>query len=124
MSLLVFCLTYLNRSSKNVNSDYDDSDSDVSEDDKILDNLPQQIDPLSLTPNIEKYEPVDQDEDDEIDNHGTSLWEKFQKKAVQKNPEQPIQEENNLESLFDGEESDDNINGTMVGGDLNLLSEL
>jgi hypothetical protein len=33
-------------------------------------------------------------------------------------------EESNLESLFDGDESDDNINGTMAGGDLNLLSEL
>jgi hypothetical protein len=113
-----------NRSSKNVNSDYDDSDSDVSEDDKILANLPQPLDHLALTPNNEKYEHVDHDDDDDIENHGTSLWEKFQKKAEQKISEQPIPEESNLESLFDGDESDDNINGTMAGGDLNLLSEL
>lgn len=109
------------RSSKVVNSLDEDSESAISDDDHITENLPNNDDINYVA--ADNYEDEDEEENN---NQGPSLFEVYMKnKAPQANPDARSnnEEENNLESLFDGDESNDGF-GTMANEDNNLLSEL
>eukprot|EP00343_Euplotes_focardii_P009860 CAMPEP_0205829268 /NCGR_PEP_ID=MMETSP0206-20130828/37563_1 /ASSEMBLY_ACC=CAM_ASM_000279 /TAXON_ID=36767 /ORGANISM="Euplotes focardii, Strain TN1" /LENGTH=169 /DNA_ID=CAMNT_0053131815 /DNA_START=149 /DNA_END=655 /DNA_ORIENTATION=- len=104
--------TESHKSSKHLNSEAEDSASEVSEDDQAQQMLPQLEDNLALTPTLEKYEvaQVDEDEDDDDDEDDIGIGAKLLDIFQEKN--KPIGEEKE-----DKEDVDDLFDGGEVGSD-------